>query len=73
MEYERAAKLQSILVSYAPTPADADGCERIYQRMLSNNELPSEVEKQIVGALADGLRYGNWPWTYTGWTGRVEN
>jgi hypothetical protein len=60
--YERAAKLQSILVSYCPSPEMRDRCDSIYQQMTSDNLSETEVEKQIIGAFSDGLFHGNWPW-----------
>jgi len=64
----RAEKLQEILVSYADKDTDKEGCQRIYQRMVDDNLSETDIEKQIVSALSDGLCYGNWPWVNPYWT-----
>jgi hypothetical protein len=38
-------------------------CEQVAHDFKENIDL--EIEKVMVGFLADGLKYNNWPWTVT--------
>lgn len=52
---ERIEGLEAILLSYCKSVNDM----QIVNRMMTDKVTP----KDYVLALADGLRYGNWPWS----------
>ena len=58
----RAFQLQLILESYAPRERDRQDCRYIYAKMVENNVPATTIEKQIINALSEGMRFGNWPW-----------
>ena len=53
-EYTRKERLEQILISYSNTMAE--------RQTIIDMRGHSSV-KDYVLALADGLKYGNWPWT----------
>jgi hypothetical protein len=60
---DRKRQLQDILLSYASTNEQRDLCEKIFTLMVADGQADVTIETQIVGAISDGLRYENWPWT----------
>jgi hypothetical protein len=55
--------LLGILQSYAPTNEEQLQCANDVWQIESQGATPIEVERFLIYAIADGLRYGNWPWT----------
>jgi hypothetical protein len=55
--------LLGILQSYAPTGEEQLQCANDVWQIESQGATPIEVERFLIYAIADGLRYGNWPWT----------
>lgn len=53
---ERIIELENILLSYANTIN-----EKLVVTGMSHNN-PNVTPKDYILALADGLKYGNWPW-----------
>jgi hypothetical protein len=58
----RASVLLGVLLSYAETEAEQQKCTEMVLKAEADGAPPEEVEKVLVYSLADGLRYGNWPW-----------
>jgi len=59
---DRARLLLDILLDHAPTDAAK---ALVFRTYLETKAEPKDREIQLVGALYDGLRYGNWPWAIT--------
>lgn len=57
---ERIKVLSEVLQSYAPTPKDMLLVDRFTSKIDTND---AERLLGLVGALYDGLSFGNWPWT----------
>jgi hypothetical protein len=55
--------LLGILQSYAPTSKEQLECANDVWHLESQGARPIEVERFLIYAIADGLRYGDWPWT----------
>jgi hypothetical protein len=60
--FNREQSLLDILVSYAPDLKAQNTVFDTYNRMVENEETTEVIEKQIIGALNDGVTHGNWPW-----------
>ncbi len=71
MQNKRAEALLAVLVQYAPSASAHQACANLYSdasmQALKDHEDKDQYEKAIeitmAGAILDGLRYGNWPWT----------
>jgi hypothetical protein len=55
--------LLGILQSYAPRRQEQVECANDVCHLESEGATPIEVEQFLIYAIADGLRYGDWPWT----------
>lgn len=62
---DRAYQLLSILQSYATSSRCQAHCTTIYNQMQADGLTPTEIERNLITALADGIQYGNWPWIIT--------
>lgn len=51
-----------ILIRCAPNGAAQEKCSQLYNEASKHAESNFDVLKTMVGALQDGLKYGNWPW-----------
>jgi hypothetical protein len=38
-------------------------CAEMYNKALGEGTSLEEVQKMLINILADGVNYGNWPWT----------
>jgi hypothetical protein len=52
-----------VLQSYAPTSDDRMLCADMVWKAEDDGASPREIEIMLAGAISDGLKYGNWPWT----------
>lgn len=57
--------LLGVLQSHAPTGSAQAACAELYHRAYAAGAPQEMVELTMVGAISDGLRYGNWPWSTT--------
>jgi hypothetical protein len=64
-EKQIAYQLLGILQEYAPGLSSQQICVKYYQDVQKGAE-DREVVRRMVNSLADGLNYGNWPWTLLG-------
>ena len=56
---ERIQKLAQVLRSYMRTSDD----EKYIKNFTSGHQATeAEIVLQLIGALYDGIAYGNWPW-----------
>jgi hypothetical protein len=53
----------ALLQGYAPNGKAQQECSDMYNQLLKDGASPKHVARRMVGALYDGLAYGNWPWT----------
>ena len=58
---EIAYKALCFVQTLAPTGTIQQHFANIYNNMIMKGEEDSEVIKELVRALHDGLEYGNWP------------
>lgn len=58
----RVYTLLGLLQSYAPNGSAQSACADLYHSAHTAGATPKEIELTLVGAINDGLRYGNWPW-----------
>jgi hypothetical protein len=57
--------LLKVLRAYAPNEAARLQCDELLDTVRRDlGENTAEVDKVLAGALLDGLRHGNWPWTF---------
>ena len=65
LDSERKNHLHQVLESYIPENNDPISIsnDKAIEIMLNMLHDESVTTKDYVLALADGLRYGNWPWT----------
>lgn len=63
MKYIMFNKLAEALIERAEAMGKGPEAQAFIARM--NKECPTmwEYEKALVGAYADGIMFGNWPWT----------
>lgn len=62
---DRAYTLLGVLLDHAPDRGAQEIVTSIYHDMQCDHVTPRDMEVQLVGAIYDGLRYGNWPWAKT--------
>lgn len=63
MAESKAIRLQCILADYATTLAQSNKVAEYVNALRRNCKDETDLERNIVGAIYDGLAYGNWPWT----------
>lgn len=56
-------ELLGILQAYAPTGTDQALCTELLNMAATHGADERDQHLLLAGALCDGLRYGNWPWT----------
>jgi hypothetical protein len=64
-DYEdNADTLMGVLLRHAPTSTEQAACTAWYNQMQQGSDpaLGKYLEQAVCMALADGLRWGNWPW-----------
>jgi hypothetical protein len=59
---KNAYALLGILQSHAPTSKEQEMCTNLYNTMQKDGFTWKEIETELVSALIDGLRHGNWFW-----------
>lgn len=59
----RSYKLLGTLQSYAPHNAAQAMCSALYRKAQADGADERELQIAMVGAIGDGLKYGNWPWS----------
>jgi hypothetical protein len=62
---ERAYSLLTVLQSYAPDAGAQQLCTDEQAQARRDNPRDPEGVRYAALAIADGLMYGNWPWTLT--------
>lgn len=56
-------RLLAILMSYAHTIKDQKICSGMVRNAFDDGVTAKDAAIMLAGTLADGLKYGNWPWT----------
>jgi hypothetical protein len=57
---DNAYTLLRMLQGYAPNGAAQQKCSEMYNEAIADG--PKAAMLTMLGALSDGLKYGNWPW-----------
>lgn len=55
--------LLTILQYHAPTADAQQACTAMFNKAIADGASKEELHKTLSGALNDGLKYGNWPWS----------
>lgn len=58
----KAYRLLGLLQEYAPNAGAQQDCTNMYNSAIEDGADEKELEILLVGAIGDGLKYGNWPW-----------
>lgn len=58
-----AQKLLAVLQDYAPTDKEQAVCSELIGTLFKQGLTSREIDGMLAGAIYDGIRYGNWPWT----------
>lgn len=55
--------LLGVLYNYAPDMDAQVTCSTMFQKAVLDGATERELDVLLIGALSDGLKYGNWPWS----------
>lgn len=58
-----AYTLLGVLLAHAPDRSAQAVTSAWYNRIQADGAYGGTLEMTVAGALVDGLRHGNWPWT----------
>jgi hypothetical protein len=60
---DRIKSYLACLQSHAPDNVAQEQCAKMLHDIQEDGCTPHQIELLMVGALWDGLCYGNWPWS----------
>lgn len=62
--YDHSDQLLNVLTSIAPNKKAQQQCSALYNEIKADNP-PRATFTYMIRILADGVNYGNWPWSYS--------
>lgn len=62
-------KAFELLKEFAHEPIQVQAVDELYYMALKHEVDENQVVATLISGLYDGIRFGNWPWTFKGPTG----